>query len=342
MLQFVLRKLVRFGVVLIGVALLVFLLMHLIPGSPWDNYSGKVRALSEFASDRALQQVLDRHFGFDLPLWRQFTRYMFVDKSPDGTLVCGAICGNLGPSTRQRGRTVEQILFEPPTDVASWKSRAGYSVRLVFVAALLAVGLGAALGLASVSRPRSLLSRSISVGLAALISIPSFVIGLLLIILLATRLQLIKVLPDWNQPSNWIVPAIVLALMPMASIARVTRASIMNVQNEDYVRTAHGKGLPPATVLRVHVLRNALVPILTFLGPALMEIFTALLIVENLYAFPGFGREFWEAALALDYPMIMGLTLLYTAGLLLINLVIEIACEMLDPRLRMARNPGAP
>jgi ABC-type dipeptide/oligopeptide/nickel transport system permease component len=123
----------------------------------------------------------------------------------------------------------------------------------------------------------------------------------------------------------------------MASIARVTRASVMNVQHEDYVRTAHAKGLPRAYVTRVHVLRNAIVPILTFLGPAVMEMFTALLIVENLYAFPGFGHEFWQAVINLDYPMIMGLTLLYTTGLLLINFVIEIVCEVLDPRLRAAK-----
>ena len=127
-----------------------------------------------------------------------------------------------------------------------------------------------------------------------MISIPNFVLGLLAIIVLASWLKIMNVLPDWNYPSNWIIPAIVLAVMPMASIARVTRASLMNILNEDYVRTARAKGLTQTRVMLVHVMRNALVPIITFLGPTLMEMFTGLFIVENLFSFPGFGREYWE------------------------------------------------
>ena len=167
-------------------------------------------------------------------------------------------------------------------------------------------------------------------------------LGLLAIIVLASWLKIIKVLPDWDYPSNWIIPAVVLAVMPMASIARVTRASLMNILNEDYIRTARGKGLTETRVMLVHVMRNALVPIITFLGPTLMEMFTGLLIVENLYAFPGFGRGYWEAVLELDYPMIMGLTLIYATGIVLVNVLIEVLCEILDPRIRSIKHQGAP
>jgi oligopeptide transport system permease protein len=342
LLRFVLHRLLRVIVVLLGVALIMFLLMHAIPGNPWSNYSSAVRMQMNTSSDQSFQRQLSHHFGLDLPLWRQFTRYVLGDLDQDGRFICGVLCGNLGPSISQRGRSVADVLFEPPEGMPAWNSRFGYSIRLVLFGSLIAVGLGVPLGIMSGARPNSAASRGISIGLAALLSIPNFVLGLLAIIVLSSWLELIPVLPDWDQPSNWIVPAVVLAVMPMASIARVTRASLINILGEDHVRTAHGKGLPPGYVLRVHVLRNALAPILTFLGPILMEMFIALLVVENLYAFPGFGREYWEAVLALDYPVIMGLTLLYAVGILFVNLVIEIICEALDPRLRSIRQLGAP
>jgi ABC-type dipeptide/oligopeptide/nickel transport system permease component len=110
--------------------------------------------------------------------------------------------------------------------------------------------------------------------------------------------------------------------------------------SEDYIRTARAKGLTQRRVMLVHVLRNALVPILTFMGPTLMEMFTGLLIVENLYSFPGFGREYWNAVLNLDYPLIMGLTLIYATGIVLVNLLVEILGEMLDPRIRASKQAG--
>lgn len=190
-------------------------------------------------------------------------------------------------------------------------------------------------------RPGSSLSRIISVSLAALISIPNFVLGLLAVIVLASWLKIIKVLPDWNIPNNWIIPAVVLAVMPMANIARVTRASLINILNEDYIRTARGKGLTETRVMLIHMMRNALAPIITFLGQTFMEMFTGLLIVESLYGFPGFGRGFWEAVLKLDYPMIMGLTLIYASGILLVNILIEFVCEILDPRIRSIKQIAA-
>ena len=342
MLRFLLRKLLRALTILLGVTLLMFLLMHAIPGNPWSNYSSMQRAMPGLSIDKATQRALEHRFGLDLPLWRQFIRYVIGDFDQDGSFVCGAVCGNLGPSILQRGRSVQNILFSAPEGKTFWESRFFYSLRLVLLGALIAVGLGVPLGILSATRPRSFVSRAVSVGLAALISIPNFVLGLLAIIVLASWLKIIKVLPDWSNPSHWIVPAIVLAVMPMASIARVTRASVMNILNEDFIRTARAKGLTPSRVIRIHVLGNALVPITTFVGPTLVEMFAGLLIVENLYAFPGFGREYWASVLALDYPMLAGLTLIYATGIVLVNLVIEVLCEVIDPRLRALNLPGAP
>lgn len=339
--HFLLRRTVRVVTVLLGVALIMFMLMHAIPGNPWANYSTEQRAMQGVNSSESVTLALNQRFGLNLPLWRQFTRYTIGDFGNDGSFFCGALCGNLGPSTQQQGRTVLEVLFEPPEGKTFWKSRFGYSIRLVLLASLMAVGFGIPLGILGAARPKSVLSRSISVGLAALISIPNFVLGLLAIIVFASWLKIIKVLPDWETPSNWITPAIVLAVMPMANIARMTRASLINILHEDYVRTAHAKGLTQARVMLVHVMRNAIVPIITYLGPTLMEMFTGLLIVENLYSFPGFGREYWGAVVKLDYPMIMGLTLIYATGILFVNILIDVLCEILDPRLRALKPRGA-
>ncbi len=342
MLRLLLRKFLRVIAVLVGVTLITFLLMHAVPGNPWSNYSDLQRAIPGLSIDKSALREREHRFGLDLPLWRQFTRYVIGDFDQDGRFFCGAVCGNLGPSTQQRGRSVTHILFGPPEGKTFWESRFGYSIRLVLLGSLIAVGLGLPLGMLSARKPNSASSRMISVGLAALISIPNFVLGLLTIIVLASWLKIMRVLPDWDIPSHWIVPAVVLAVMPMSSIARVARASLMAIMNEDYVRTARAKGLTQTRVMLVHTMRNALVPIVTFLGPTLVEMFAGLLIVENLYAFPGFGREYWRAVLALDYPMIMGLTLIYAIGILLVNLLIEVLCEILDPRLRSIKHQGAP
>ena len=342
MLRFLLTKFLRAIAVLLGVTLITFLLMHAIRGSPWSNYSNSPRMMLSMGADEAVRRELAHRFGLDLPLWRQFIRYTIGDFNEAGSFFCGAACGNLGPSIQQRGRSVQDVLFEPPEGMTFWQSRFGYSIRLVLFASLIAAGLGISLGILSAIQPYSVFGRTISVGLAALVSIPNFVLGLLAIIVLASWLKLIPVLPDWDKPSNWIVPALVLAAVPMAGIARVTRASVMNIMNEDYIRTARAKGLTETSVTLVHMMRNALVPIITFLGPALMEMFTGLLIIENLYAFPGFGRGYWQAVVQLDYPVIMGLTLIFAAGIVLVGVLTETLCEILDPRLRSIKHQGAP
>jgi oligopeptide transport system permease protein len=342
MIRFLLRKLAHVILVLLGTSLITFLLMHAIPGSPWSNYSTKARLNIGAQVDLGIQNELSRRFGLDLPLWRQYTRYLIGDIDEDGAFFCGAICGNLGPSIRQRGRSVQSTLFEPPEGGTFWQSEFGYSIRLVFFSGLIAVGLGVLLGSLSARRAGSWLSRAISIGLAGLISIPNFVLGLLAIIVLASWLHLIKVLPDWRNPVDWIVPAIVLAVMPMAGIARMVNATLVNLGNEDFVRTARAKGLTKARILWVHVMRNALVPLVTFLGPTLLEMFAGLFIVENLYSFPGMGRGYWISIIEMDYPMVIGQTLIYAAGIALINVLVEVLCEALDPRLRAIRQPGAP
>jgi oligopeptide transport system permease protein len=342
MLTFILRRILRGALVLLGVALAAFFLMRAIPGNPWANYLDSTQARSGSGIDLLTLKELNRQYGLDLPAWRQFGRYVVGHVEKGEGFSCGAICGNLGPSFRYRGRSVVEVLFEPPEDTPSWKSRFGYSLRLILLATLFAAGVGIPLGIFIATRPAARSRRAVSFGLAAVISVPSFALGLLVIVILASELKLISVLPDWDDPVAWLAPAIVLGLAPMAGIARVTRASLLQVIGEDYVRTARAKGLSSGRVMRVHVMRSALIPIITFMGPALLEMFTGLLVVESLYGFPGIGREFWQAVLALDYPMILGLTILYASAIILVTMIIEIVAEMTDPRLRLAAERSAP
>lgn len=340
MLRFLLGKFLGVLTVLFSVALITFLLLHAIPGNPWSNYAFSPRMGVNTPVDAWVQRELNRYFGLDLPLWRQFTRYILGDFDENGQFTCGAVCGNLGPTTRQRGRSVQEVLFSPPEGKTFWESRFGYSLRLVALASLIVIGLGIPLGMLGAARPKSLVGRSISVGLAALISIPNFVLGLLAIVVLASWLKWIKVLLDWENPRDWILPAAVLAAVPMANLARLSRASLANTLHEEYVRTARAKGLTQTRTLLVHVMRNALIPIVTFLGPTLIELFAGAFIVESLFSFPGFGREYWVSILALDYSMVLGLTLIYACGIVLVNLITETLYEFMDPRVRLIREEG--
>lgn len=341
MLQFVLKKILRVMLVLLGVVLAMFLLLHAIPGNPLNNFSNAQRAMNNYAFDETVMRELNHRFGLDLPLWRQFTRYLIGDNI-EGKFVCGVICGNLGPSISQRGRAVEDILFAPPADKTFWESQFGYSIRLVLLSSLIAIALGVPLGILGARYYLQPYSRIQSVFLAGLISIPNFVLGLLAIIFLASWLDIVKVLPRWDIQTDWIVPACVLAAMPMANIARVMQTTMVNTQHMDYVRTARAKGLAERQVYLVHIMRNAVVPFIAYLGPTLVELFGGLFIVESLYGFPGFGRQYWLAVTKLDYPLILGLTLFYAAGIALINVIVEISSELLDPRLIEAKEQVNP
>lgn len=342
MLRFLVQRIVWVVMVLVGVSLLTFLLIHTISGDPWDNYSTNLRASQRVSVNSATQQALERRFGLNLPLWRQYTRYLIGDINDEtGGFFCGAICGNLGPSIRQGGSAVQEILFKPPENLSFWQSRFGYSSRLTLLGFALATLLGIPLGIASAMRANSAFDRGVALGLNLLVSIPNFVLGLLAIVLLASWLKLMKVLPNWNDPRDWIVPILTLAAIPMANLARVARTAILDAMQGDYVRTARAKGLSRRQTMFSHVLRNALIPMVTFLGTTLVEIFAGSVILENLFSFPGFGREYWLAILALDYPMILGLTLLYATGMVLVNLLIETLYGFIDPRLRSGPEKGA-
>jgi oligopeptide transport system permease protein len=337
MLSFLFQRIARALFILVSVELLVFLLVHAIPGNPWDTPDkqlGARSALTMLYVDDSTVDRLSKHYGLDLPLWRQFTRYMIGDVEEDGKLVCGVICGNLGLSVRQGGRSVQEVLFSPPKGQSPWNSRVGYTVRLVTYSFIIVALLGVPLGVASAFWAKSWFDRTLSSLLTTVVSIPIFVLGLLSLMIFASGLNWINVLPDWTQPKYWIIPTALLVIIPLANMVRLTRASMLDAMSGDYIRTARAKGLTRLQTIWKHVLPNALISILTFLVPIFVELLAASFIIEAIFAFPGFGQEYWDAIRDLDYGRIMGITFLYACGIIFTNFFLEAIYRLIDPRMR--------
>ncbi len=330
MLRFVVRRLLWTIPVLLTVTVVTFLLMHAAPGGPWD------RDLERRQVDPATQNVLNKQYGLNKPMWRQFMAYTFGDVDDEGRFVCGAICGNLGPSYRQRGRTVQEILFSIPEGKPFWESRFGYSVRLGLLALLFAVLVGVPAGIAAALKQNTWIDYLCALIANIGVSVPGFVIGLYLIIIFAVWLKLINVVPrSWSNLSVWILPSMVLGFNTMAFTARLTRSAMLEVIRQDYVRTARAKGLAEFRVIATHMLKNALIPVVTILGPALAGLVTGSFIIERMFAFPGIGREYVQAISNRDYSMILGSTLVYAVLIAMANLSVDIVYGFLDPRIRV-------
>ncbi len=316
--------------VLFTVALITFVLMHSAPGGPWD------RDLSARQVDATTQKVLNAYYGLDKPLWRQFVAYAFGDVDQKGKFVCGLVCGNMGPSYRIRGRTVQDILFQPPKNKSFVDRKFGYSLRLGLLALSMAAIIGVPVGVFAALRQNSWVDY-ISLFIAtAGISLPSFVMAIFLIIIFASTLHWVNVIPkSWSDIKSWILPAAVLGFGTMAYVARLTRTSMLEVLRQDYVRTARAKGLHERVIVIRHMMRNAMIPVVTILGPSLAALVTGSFIIETMFAFPGMGKEYVTAISRRDYSMIMGTTLIYVFLVSMANLTVDFLYVIIDPRIRL-------
>lgn len=337
MLSFLFQRMARALFILVSVELLVFLLVHAIPGNPWDTPDAQLGSrlgLTQIYVDEITLARLSERYGLDLPLWRQFARYMIGDVYEDGKFICGLVCGNLGLSIKQKGRSVQDLLFQPPQGQSPWNSRVGYTVRLVAYSFVIVALLGVPLGVTSALWAKSWFDKVLSTLLTTVASIPIFILGLLSLMIFASGLDWIRVLPNWTQPEYWIIPTTLLVIIPLATMVRLTRASMLDAMSGDYIRTARAKGLTRLQTNWKHVLPNALIPILTFSLPIFVELLAASFIIEAIFTFPGFGREYWDAIRDLDYGLIMGITFLYACGIIFTNLVLEAIYKLIDPRMR--------
>lgn len=330
MLAYMIRRLLWLIPVLVIVAAITFILMHNTPGGPWD------RDLNARQVDANTQKLLNERFGLNKPLWRQYTAYMIGDWDSKDKFVCGLMCGNLGPSYRVRGRDVQDILFEAPENKPFWDSRFGYSLRLGLIALIFAIVVGIPLGTFAALKQNSLIDYVSLFIATAGISVPNFVIAIFLIIIFASGLHWVSVVPrEWSSPKVWILPALVLGFGTLAFTARLTRTSMLEVLRQDYVRTARAKGLTERTVVTVHMIKNALLPVVTILGPALAALVTGSFIIETMFGFPGMGRAYVQAIQQRDYSMIMGTTLIYAFLVAVANLSVDFVYVLIDPRIQL-------
>lgn len=338
MVKYIIRRIVWMFPVLLVILTVVFLLMHSIPGGPFDSAETNKRAMMNMSMDESTRKALEQRFGLNEPLWVQFTGYLIGRTDAQGNFTCGLICGNMGPSYRQRGRAVEDILFSAPKGKTIFESRFAYSMRLSVYAFLAALLPGLSLGILSAVRQGTWVDLAIKSFSTFLISLPNFVIGLLMIIVLGGELHLIVIAPaSWSNmnPRVWFAPITILSLGTMAAFIRLSRASLLEVMRRDFVRTARGKGAGERRLVFLHILKNAMIPIVTFSGPALLELFAGSFVIETMFGYPGMGREFIDSVVRLDYSMIMGVALVYALLIAGINILIDLFYGYIDPRIRV-------
>ena len=289
--------------VLAAIASITFVLMHFVPGGPWDR---------EKKLPPAVVDALNERYGLNDPLWLRYWNFL-----------SGAARGDLGVSFTYQDRAVTEIIRQglPAT------------VTLGGVAFLIVVAAGVPMGVAAAVRRGTLFDHLTAWLHAALVGVPGFVLGILLVIAFSVRWHLLPT-GGWGSASQVIMPAVALAALPTAFVARVTRASVLEALSQDFVRTARAKGLAWGTVHYRHVLRNSMLPVITVLGPELAALIAGSFIIESVFSIPGVGRLFVQGVFQRDYGLIMGLVLFYSFVIVVMNLIVDLVYAAVDPRVR--------
>jgi peptide/nickel transport system permease protein len=294
---------------IIVLSLALFVLMRLTPGSPLDPVAPNANPLSP-----EQQQNLAREWGLDKPIAEQYLVYVWK-----------ALQLDFGTSYQFKSRTVIEILG-PTLPV---------SLHLGMMALTLAVTLGVALGVLAATKRNGMFDYLCTFIAMIGVSVPNFVMAIVFITVFVLGLKVIPSTGGWEGPVDWIMPTIVLSLGPLAVISRYTRSSMIEAIGSDYVRTARAKGASEQRVMLYHVLKNALIPPLTILGPLVAAVATGSPFVEIIFRVPGMGRYFIESVLARDYPVIMAVFLFYGVFLQAMNLVVDVLYGVVDPRIRL-------
>jgi oligopeptide transport system permease protein len=306
MIRFIVNRVLWTIPVLWLVATVTFVLMHAAPGGPWDAKSAGKQL------DPALAASFNRHYGLDKPLWQQYVIYLG-----------NAAHFDFGTSYTQEGTSVVTVIMQGFP----------YSARIGVYALLLAVATGVPIGILAALKQNTLVDYAGQLFAMIGFSVPSFVLAIFLLVLFAITLPLVPVLfTDWR---SYILPSVVLGAGSAAFLARLTRASMLEILHQDHVRTARAKGLKHRLVVLRHVVRNGLIPVITILGPALAGLITGTIIIENVFGVPGMGYLFIQSITARDYPVIMGTTLFYAVLVVIGNMVVDVTYGLVDPRIRV-------
>jgi len=291
--------------VVFGVSVLVFLMLHLVPGDP------VVVMLSEHATAQDANEL--RHeLGLDQPVYVQYGLYMER-----------VVHGDLGRSIRLRRSVTELITDRFPG-----------TLELTLASLLLATVLGVFVGTISAVRRGQFADHVSMTGTLVAVSVPSFWLALMLILIFGLRLRVLPIAGNQDGFSSLALPAVTLATVPLATIARLTRSGLLEVLGEDYVRTARAKGLKEWSVITNHALRNSIIPVITVVGVQFGALLGGAIIVETVFAWPGIGRLLIDAVTARDFPLVQGIMLCISVGFVLVNLVADILYAFVDPRIR--------
>ncbi len=305
MLAYISRRLGLSALVVVGVSVLVFMMLHLVPGNP------VLVMLSESQSVTSAKS-LEHELGLDQPLYKQYFDY--IDR---------AVHGDLGRSIRLR----------LPVAALIW-GRVGNTLQLAVVSLALAIVLGTMLGTLAAAYRGRLIDYGVTVGALVGVSLPSFFLGILLLLLFGLRLGWLPIAGNQDGLLSLVLPSITLATIPLATIARLTRSSVLNVLGEDHVRVARAKGLCYRTVVVKHGLRNSLIPITTIIGVQFGSLLGGAVIVETVFAWPGIGRLLVDAVNDRDFPLVQGIVLFVSIAFVLVNLLVDLLYAVLDPRVR--------
>jgi len=304
LLNYLVRRILYALLALLVVVTVTFLFMHIIPGGPFQR---------EKALPDAIKKNIEARYKLDQPLHIQYFDYL-----------SHLVKGDLGPSYKYRGRTVNDII----------KERFPVSVQLGSVSVAIALLLGIPAGILAAVKQNKIPDYSVMFFSTIGIAMPSFVIGTLLMYFLAYKWGLLPA-AMWGTPQQVIMPALALAGLPTAYIARLTRSSMLDVLSQDYMKTAVAKGLSQMRILWVHGVKNAIIPVVTYLGPLLAAILTGSFIVENIFAVPGLGKHFVTSIYNRDYTVILGVTIFYCVLLIGLNLLVDLVYPLLDPRIKL-------
>jgi len=306
MARFIIYRVISIIPVLFGISLAVFFMVRLVPGDPIDiMYSNRAKPTPE---QRA---KLEHQMGLDLPIYKQYVK--FID---------GIFHGDLGDSFRTK---------QPVTDAI--RTRLPNTVRLTVSALIVALVIGLTAGILSATFRNSWIDRISMLIAVAGVSIPGFWLGLMLILLFSVRLGWFPV-AGASGVKHLVLPAITLGLVVSAVLARITRASMLEALNQDYVRTARAKGLREFSVVGRHALRNALIPVVTIVGLLIGNLLAGAFIIEAVFGFPGIGLLAVNALLARDFPMIQGIVLFIAVVYVFINLLVDVLYGLIDPRIK--------
>lgn len=303
MLRYAARRVGIGLVTLLALIVVTFLLVRLMPGNPFDI--GNLTPSN--------QEEMMRHYGLDRPILEQLGQYIW-----------NLLHGDFGISFKKSGTTVAELI----------RQEAPATMRVGGIAFLAALALGTVIGIWMAATGREFVRGAILTFSTLGISVPNYVLALVLMLLFGVRLQWFPVL-GLSTPLHYVLPVVTLAVYPIAQISRLVKSSYAEAMQQDYVVMARAKGLKPRRITLLHVLKNAMIPVITTAGPMIAFLLTGSFVVETIYTIPGIGREFVMAVSNRDYTVVMGLTVFIGALIIACNLAADLLCAAVDPRIKL-------